>query len=235
VPLVTKKGLDGEAKYYADNSTELCSNYLSESLAVLMNKYYSTGVALTKKEVIANDKIHRTWMNPLESQLPYAPNLKMYCMHGIGKATERGYLYEERENLVNLDMVLDTEANDPSSGDLHKGVYRCEGDGTIPLLSLGYMGLKGWRQYSHLNPSKLSVVIREYKDDITNLRVTDVRGGPKSGDHVDILGNHALTVDLLRIVANFPEPDAPAGLVLNDLIVSNLEEICQKIDIPYTD
>lgn len=222
-------------EYYADNSTQLCAMYLSEKISGMMNKFYSTGVALSRKEIAANDKIHRTWMNPLESQLPYAPDLKIYCMHGIGKGTERGYMYEERKDLVNLDMVIDTDATDHFSGDLHKGVFRCEGDGTVPLLSLGYMGLKGWRQYKHLNPSKIQVVVREYKDDVTNLRVTDVRGGPRSGDHVDILGNHALTMDLLRIVTNFPEEDAPDGLVLNDLLVSKIGEICGKIDIPYID
>lgn len=232
---MTRDGPGGKLKYYADNSTQVCANYLSEKISELMNKFYSTGIALSRKEIVANDKVHRTWMNPLESQLPYAPELKIYCMHGIGKGTERGYMYAERKDLVYLDMVIDTDATDPFSGDLHKGVFRCEGDGTVPLLSLGYMGLKGWRQYKHLNPSKIPVVVREYKDDVTNLRVTDVRGGPRSGDHVDILGNHELTMDLLRIVTNFPEDDAPAGLVLNDLLVSNIGEICQKIDIPYTD
>jgi hypothetical protein len=34
--------------------------------------------------------------------------------------------------------------------------------------------------------------------------VADIRGGPQSADHVDILGNQDLTEDVLRIVANHP-------------------------------
>jgi phospholipid:diacylglycerol acyltransferase len=54
-------------------------------------KSYSHGVAHTKKEVEANEKIQSKWVNPLESRLPYAPSMKIYCFYGIGKETERRY------------------------------------------------------------------------------------------------------------------------------------------------
>jgi phospholipid:diacylglycerol acyltransferase len=44
---------------------------------------YSHGVAKTKAEVDANEKDPRKWTNPLESRLPLAPNLKIYCFYGI--------------------------------------------------------------------------------------------------------------------------------------------------------
>ena len=43
---------------------------------------YSHGVAHTTAEVEANEKDHRKWINPLETRLPLAPNLKIYCFYG---------------------------------------------------------------------------------------------------------------------------------------------------------
>ncbi|KAJ1490779.1 Lecithin:cholesterol/phospholipid:diacylglycerol acyltransferase, partial [Baffinella frigidus] len=39
----------------------------------------------------------RTWANPLESQLPNAPDLKIFCLYGIGQPTERAYMYTRTE------------------------------------------------------------------------------------------------------------------------------------------
>lgn len=50
---------------------------------------YSHGVAHTQEEVERNDLIPRKWVNPLESRLPHAPSMKIYCFYGVGKPTER--------------------------------------------------------------------------------------------------------------------------------------------------
>jgi len=39
------------------------------------------------------DKMNR-WTNPLESTLPVAPDMKIYCLYGVGKNTERAYMYK---------------------------------------------------------------------------------------------------------------------------------------------
>lgn len=44
---------------------------------------YSQGVAHTTAEVEANEKDPRKWINPLETRLPLAPNLKIYCFYGM--------------------------------------------------------------------------------------------------------------------------------------------------------
>lgn len=51
---------------------------------------YSHGVAHTRAEVEENEAMPPKWVNPLESRLPNAPNLKIYCFYGVGKPTERG-------------------------------------------------------------------------------------------------------------------------------------------------
>lgn len=43
---------------------------------------YSQGVAHTKAEVDANENDPRKWVNPLETRLPLAPHLKIYCFYG---------------------------------------------------------------------------------------------------------------------------------------------------------
>lgn len=43
---------------------------------------YSHGVAHTTAEVDANEKDPRKWINPLETRLPLAPSLKIYCFYG---------------------------------------------------------------------------------------------------------------------------------------------------------
>ena len=43
---------------------------------------YSHGVAHTAKEVEENEKDPRKWINPLETRLPLAPNLKIFCFYG---------------------------------------------------------------------------------------------------------------------------------------------------------
>lgn len=43
---------------------------------------YSHGVAHTTAEVNSNEKDPRKWINPLETRLPLAPSLKIYCFYG---------------------------------------------------------------------------------------------------------------------------------------------------------
>jgi phospholipid:diacylglycerol acyltransferase len=61
---------------------------------------YSHGVAHTKQEVEENQKNPNKWVNPLETRLPYAPDMKIYCFYGVGKDTERAYYYREEVDLL---------------------------------------------------------------------------------------------------------------------------------------
>jgi phospholipid:diacylglycerol acyltransferase len=81
------------------------SNYTSQaSIGLLYNSTpvefndqlrlnYSYGLSTSKKQLKRNDDDHTTWSNPLESQLPNAPNMKIYCLYGVGLETERSYYY----------------------------------------------------------------------------------------------------------------------------------------------
>lgn len=53
------------------------------------------------------------------------------------------------------------------------------------------MCTKGWNNPLY-NPAKIKVITREFEHELAT--ALDLRGGGKTADHVDILGNYALTV-----------------------------------------
>lgn len=142
---------------------------------------YSYGVAHTRREVEANQKIPAKWTNPLETRLPLAPSLKIYCFYGIGKPTERAYFYrEDQDPLSKNDVMLDTGATFPEPGVDH-GVVMGEGDGTVNLLSTGYMCNKGWKMKRY-NPAGAKITTFEMPHEPDRF---SPRGGPNTGEFPD--------------------------------------------------
>lgn len=52
------------------------------------------GFERDEEQLIKNNDDHSKWSNPLEVQLPRAPSMKIYCLYGTGKETERAYFYQ---------------------------------------------------------------------------------------------------------------------------------------------
>ncbi|KIV82333.1 hypothetical protein PV11_04452 [Exophiala sideris] len=164
---------------------------------------YSHGVAHTKSEVEQNENDPRTWLNPLEARLPHAPKLKIYCFYGIGKLTERSYFYKDNENPFqgNVNVSIDTSVSSPNGrvqqlGAIDRGIAFGEGDGTVNLVSTGYMCAKGWKQIKRYNPAGVKIKTYEMPHEPDRF---SPRGGPNTGDHVDILGRSSLNDLILRI------------------------------------
>ena len=136
---------------------------------------YSHGVAHTSEEVEENEKDFRKWVNPLETRLPLAKNLKIYCFYGIGKPTERAYFYrEDLDPLSKVNVTIDTGLiRDP----VDHGVVLGEGDGTVNILSLGYMCAKGWK-LKRFNPAGAKVTVFEMPHEPDRF---SPRGGPNTG------------------------------------------------------
>ncbi|CAF9907415.1 hypothetical protein IMSHALPRED_005524 [Imshaugia aleurites] len=179
---------------------------------------YSHGVAHTSAEVEDNEKDHRKWMNPLETRLPRAPNLKIYCFYGVGKPTERSYFYrEDQDPNSSLNVTMDTAL---TMGAVDHGVIPGEGDGTVPLLSNGYMCARGW-QLKRFNPAGVKIKIYEMPHEPDRF---SPRGGPNTGDHVDILGRASLNDLILRIAGG-------KGDQIEDNYVSNIREYSEKVKI----
>lgn len=194
------------------------------SKAVTSN--FSFGIAHTDAEVEANMHTPHKWMNPLETRLPLAPNLKIYCFYGVGKDTERAYFYrEDLDPLTKTNVTIDTayspDAKEfPHGPTIDHGVVMGEGDGTVPLLSSGYVCNKAWR-LKRYNPAGVRVTVVEMQHEPDRF---SPRGGPNTGDHVDILGRSSLNDLILRVAGG-------KGELIQEEVVSRIREYAERIDI----
>ncbi|KAK0610473.1 Lecithin:cholesterol acyltransferase-domain-containing protein [Bombardia bombarda] len=180
---------------------------------------YSQGVAHTTAEVEANEHDPRKWINPLESRLPRAPSLKIYCFYGVGKPTERAYYYKPPDAgiLTKLNITIDTGL---TQGEVDHGVMMGEGDGTVNLMSTGYMCNRGWK-IKRYNPAGVKVTVVEMPHEPERF---NPRGGPNTADHVDILGRQNLNEYILKVAAG-------KGDSIVDSVVSNILEYADKAKV----
>lgn len=95
-----------------------------------------------------------------------------------------------------------------------------EGDGTVNLLSLGYMCNKGWNIHRY-NPAGAKIQVYEMPHEPERF---SPRGGPNTGDHVDILGRQSLNDMILRIAAG-------KGDNLGQNVESRIREYSDRVKI----
>ncbi|KAI7867181.1 Lecithin:cholesterol acyltransferase-domain-containing protein [Spinellus fusiger] len=247
--------------YTVEESLNLLQRTSPPEFNQLLLRNYSYGITTSKSQLKKNDGDDTKWANPFESQLPMAPDMKIFCFYGVGLPTERSYYYtasseglsscsdpneceesNEGNCLMSEDpsnqtsdsstsqlphLYIDSTIHRPSAG-VETGVRFGEGDGTVPLLSLGYMCTPsgGWTQHADLyNPSHSPVKIREYLHEQPESKL-DVRGGSKAGDHVDILGNWDMTLDILKIVSN-------QSSNVTSRLITKIDEYAQKIQLDH--
>lgn len=170
------------------------------------------------------------WTNPLAASLPKAPNMKVFCLYGVGKPVERGYIYRTNPSAYEfvhahsqnpiVPFTLHTEYHDLPW--IKAGIRYTEGDGTVPLISLGFLCARGWQE-DRFNPSRMDVRTREYIHQPVGM-LYDPRGGPATSDHVDIMGNHDMIRDILRIAARAYD-EVP------ERIHSNIHDISQRVEL----
>jgi phospholipid:diacylglycerol acyltransferase len=77
-----KNGTGSAKNYTVTESLEYLFNVTEPWFVNQIKSSYSNGIAHTTAEVDANEKDPRKWINPLETRLPLAPNLKIYCFYG---------------------------------------------------------------------------------------------------------------------------------------------------------
>ena len=140
--------------------------------------------------------------------------------------------------------VIDSDSEDLSNGSYSRrdGVVRVDGDGTVPLASLGFMCRRGWRSKT-LNPSGSPTLTLEYGHNVTvfpqecddtseetawqtagrlSADVLNVLRKPDKGDHVDLLGAEALINDVLQLACG-------RGDTLKDRVASDIDAISEQI------
>ncbi|KAL1746161.1 Lecithin:cholesterol acyltransferase-domain-containing protein [Schizophyllum fasciatum] len=216
----------------------------------MMETNFSQGMERDEAQLIRNNADHRKWSNPLEVQLPRAPSMKIYCVYGHGKETERSYWYARGS------YEHDDEAADSAEP-------RCvdpEDEGCqAPRTPLDMpMRMSSWidAEYSNLesNPvirngvkmgegdgtvSLLSLgamCVEGWKRPRWNpagIEVTTVelphlpvptipRGGANTSDHVDILGSTALNEIIVKVATG-------VGHEVQENFVSNIREYAKKV------
>lgn len=174
---------------------------------------------------------NRTWMHPYLSPLPPGGHLDITCMYGVINAsfsTEVGYHYSHR-----YPLNLNFEANMPERG-LKNGVWLGQGDGSVPLQSLGYICGGPWRNKEKgFNSGGHKVIIREYKHEPAAVWESggDLRGGDYAASHVEILGNKEIMRDVVTLVTEPVENDPPESeFALKDRVFSGLWKMVADID-----
>lgn len=97
-----------------------------------------------------------------------------------------------------MNVTIDTGL---TQDNIDHGVILGEGDGTVNLLSVGYMCNKGWNMHRY-NPAGVKIKVFEMPHEPERF---SPRGGPNTGDHVDILGRSSLNDMILRVAAGHGE------------------------------
>ncbi|EFJ42118.1 hypothetical protein VOLCADRAFT_97885 [Volvox carteri f. nagariensis] len=140
---------------------------------------------------------------------------------GEGEAANVGEAEANPESGPAAGWTILKDVSDPG-GSLDVGVQMSDGDGTVPLLSLGLMCRRGWRPGGSLNPGGMRVITREFKHRSVSL-LQDARGGPATAAHIEILGNEAVLQDVIRIAAGRLDE-------LSDVIHSDIDRIAASVE-----
>ncbi|XP_077235902.1 lecithin:cholesterol acyltransferase family protein [Tasmannia lanceolata] len=169
---------------------------------------------------------YKYWSNPLETKLPDAPDMEVYCLYGVGIPTERSYVYKlsPSERCRSIPFRIDSSADGSDGGCLKRGVYFVDGDESVPALSAGFMCAKGWRGRTRFNPSGMDTYVREYRHK-PPANLLEGRG-LESGAHVDIMGNVALIEDIMRVAAG-----ASGSEVGGDRVYSDILKMSERISL----
>jgi len=234
----TSKG--NKTTVYGADVIPFLSEISDKNYKNFLKNTYSHDIAYTEEQIEANKLDETKWNNPLEVSLPYAPDMNIYCLYGINKPTERKYYYVHDPHSSNADSkTVSPNSEDFDSSpkinehlgyyldqsitnqeeNIENGIQFDNGDGTVPVVSEGYMCEGGWKMKRY-NPAGIDITTREYPH---NPYLMWVRGGPETADHVDILGNHDLLKDILFIVSGNEH-------LVEKRVTSDLPEIVKGIN-----
>ncbi|XP_071734900.1 putative phospholipid:diacylglycerol acyltransferase 2 [Rutidosis leptorrhynchoides] len=224
---ISRKSIQGVADnkaYTARNLMDLL-RFVAPKTMKRAEAHFSHGIA----EDLDDPKYahYKYWSNPLETKLPNAPDMEIYCLYGVGIPTERSYVYKlsPSDKCNTIPFRIDTSADgNGNKRCLKGGVTFVDGDETVPVLSAGFMCAKGWRGKTRFNPSGSRTYMREYRHK-PPASLLEGRGS-ESGAHVDIMGNVALIEDVLRVAAG-----ASAAEIGGERIYSDILKMSERVNI----
>ncbi|WFD34233.1 phospholipid:diacylglycerol acyltransferase [Malassezia cuniculi] len=217
--------------YKTENATESMDltksidwllEHAPETYRNMLASNYSFGFERDPRKIARNNKDQTKWTNPLETSLPNAPNMKIFCIYGYGLPTERGYYmrHNDQPEQTHRHSRIDTSVvSDEGAYNVTAGCKDGDGDGTVTLVSLGGMCTGGWKQRRY-NPGNSPLTVHEILHEPDAL---DLRGGEKTGQHVDILGSRDVNEAIVKIATG-------NGDDVGDLFVSPIREYSSRIN-----
>ncbi|XP_051113394.1 putative phospholipid:diacylglycerol acyltransferase 2 [Andrographis paniculata] len=217
-------GASDNKAYTADTLLDLLRS-IAPKMMKRAEAHFSHGIADNLDDPKYDHYKH--WSNPLETKLPNAPEMEIYCLYGVGIPTERSYVYKlsSPRKHRSIPLRIDTSANGGRTGSCLKGgVYFVDGDESVPVLSAGFMCAKGWQGKTRFNPSGIATYVREYRHKMP-ANLLEGRG-VESGGHVDIMGNFGLIEDVLRVAAG-----ASGAELGGDRVFSEIRKMSKRISI----
>ncbi|KAG6857717.1 hypothetical protein H0H87_004133 [Tephrocybe sp. NHM501043] len=212
---------------------------------------YSFGLERDEAALARNDHDHTKWTNPLEVRLPNAPSMKMYCVYGHGKETERSYWYtnggHERDDITTDDV--EQVCHDRSSSTCVDGQVILDlppakqtwidsaftNDTTTPKVRNGVKMGEGDGTVSLLSLGAMCVEgwkrprwnpagIKIVTVELPHRPISSIpRGGANTSDHVDILGSTGLNEIILKVATGI-------GHEITDNYVSNIRDYAHRIE-----
>ncbi|XP_065866789.1 putative phospholipid:diacylglycerol acyltransferase 2 isoform X2 [Euphorbia lathyris] len=201
---------------FSKSASELPSSQLPSINSKRAEAHFSHGIADNLDD--PKYKHYKYWSNPLETRLPDAPDMEIYCSYGVGMPTERSYVFKlsPTNRCKSIPFRIDTAVNGEEDSCLKNGVHFVDGDESVPVISAGYMCAKGWRGKTRFNPSGSRAFIREYKHKPPSSLLEG--RGIESGSHVDIMGNFGFIEDVLRVAAGATGPEIGGDRIHSDIL-----------------
>ncbi|TKY67127.1 putative phospholipid:diacylglycerol acyltransferase 2 [Spatholobus suberectus] len=169
---------------------------------------------------------YKYWSNPLETKLPDAPDMEIYCLYGVGISTERSHVHKlsPSDKYKSIPFQSDSSADGEEGSWLQNGVYFVDGDESVPIVSSGFMCAKGWHGRTRFNPSGMATYTREYQLKQPGSLID--RRGLERGPSSNIMGNAAFIEDVLRVAAG-----ATGVYIGGDTIFSDIMRMSERINL----
>ncbi|KAJ6593573.1 phospholipid:diacylglycerol acyltransferase [Mycena capillaripes] len=234
----------------ADAAGSWILEHTPSSFQKMIATNFSFGIERDEKVLKANNADHTKWSNPLEVQLPHAPSMKIYCVYGHGKETERSYWYaqstHEYDETADTAVGADPQCIDPDGACTTRTAFdtplqrkswidaEFTDEGVLPRVRNGVKMGEGDGTVSLVSLGAMCVEGWARKRwNPAGIKITTVelphrpvpsmpRGGANTSDHVDILGSTGLNEIILKVATG-------VGDEITDNFVSDIREYARKM------
>src|SRR6266542_281802 len=124
-------------RHSCKSGVDLLHKSTTDTFSEMLTRNYSFGIVANEKQMQDIKEDRTKWTNVLESQLPNAPDMKIYCLYGYGKETERKYFYSNEQEINDDDdndfgdklrdlfrhIFIDSSMNSETDPKIKRGIH----------------------------------------------------------------------------------------------------------------